>query len=101
MVFKTTFGQSQRWSLIRDTLGVENEETNNLNLANKAFNRQNVFILGGLNSGISLYFPFLNQLNMKFTLLLNINIPTISTFYPQNRAEHEIFSASKKTILAG
>ena len=56
MVLKTTFGQSQRWSLIRDTLGVENEEKNNLNFANKVFNRQDGFILGGLNSGIPLYF---------------------------------------------
>ena len=55
MVLKTTFGQFQRWSLIRDTLGVENEEKNNLNLANKVFNRQNVLILGGLKGGISLY----------------------------------------------
>ena len=29
VVFKTTFGQSQGWSLIRGTLGVENEENNN------------------------------------------------------------------------
>ena len=28
---------------------------NNLNLANKVFNELNVLILGGLNSGISLY----------------------------------------------
>ena len=55
MVLKTTFGQSQRWSLIRGTLGVENEEKNNLNFQNKVFNRYNVLILGGLNSGISLY----------------------------------------------
>ena len=54
MILKTTFGQSQRWSLIRCTLGVENEKKNNLNFANKVFNRQNVLILGGLNSGISL-----------------------------------------------
>ena len=57
MVFKTTFGQTQRWSLIRDTLGVENEEKNNLNFANKVLRRYNVLILGGLNSGISLYLP--------------------------------------------
>ena len=38
VVLKTTFGQSQRWSLIRDTPCVENEETSNLNLANKVFN---------------------------------------------------------------
>ena len=38
VVLKTTFRQSQRGSLIRATLGVENEETNNLNLANKVFN---------------------------------------------------------------
>ena len=56
MVLKTTFGQSQTWSLIRDTLGEENEERNNLNLANKVFNWQNVLILGGRNSGISLYY---------------------------------------------
>ena len=55
MVFKTTFGQSQGWSLIRGTLGVENEENNNLNFANEVFNRQDVLILGGRNSGISLY----------------------------------------------
>ena len=52
VVFKTTFGQSQGWSLIRGTLGVEN---NNLNFANKVFNRQDVLILGGRISGISLY----------------------------------------------
>ena len=54
MVIKTTFGQSQRWSLFRGTLGVETEEKNNLNFANMVFNRNDVFILGGLNSGISL-----------------------------------------------
>ena len=57
VVFKTTFGQSQRWCLIRGTLGVENEKKNNLNFANKVFNGQDVLILGGLNSRISLYFP--------------------------------------------
>ena len=51
MVLKTTFGQSQRRSLIRSTVGVENEEKNNLNFANKVFNRSDVLILGGLNSG--------------------------------------------------
>ena len=55
MVLKTTFGLSQRWFLIRGTLGVENEEKKNLNFSNKVFNRQDVLILGGLNSGISLY----------------------------------------------
>ena len=54
VVLKTTFGQSQRWSLIRGTLDVENEEKNKLNFANKVFNRQDVLILGDLNSGISL-----------------------------------------------
>ena len=54
MVLKTTFGQSQRWSLIRGAQGVENEEKNNINCANKVFNRQDVLILGGLNSEISL-----------------------------------------------
>ena len=58
MVFKTTFGQSQRRSLIRGTLGVENEEKNNLNFANKVFNRQDVLILGGRNSRISLYITY-------------------------------------------
>ena len=59
MVFKTTFGQSQRRSLIRGTLGVENDERNNINFANKFFfYRQDVLILGGLNSGISLYTKF-------------------------------------------
>ena len=38
MVLKTTFGQSQSWSLIRETLGEENEENDNLNFANKVFN---------------------------------------------------------------
>ena len=33
------------WSLIRGTLGVENEEKNNLNFANKVFNRKDVLIL--------------------------------------------------------
>ena len=37
--FQTTFGQSQRWSLIRGTLGVGNEEKNNLHLAYMVFNR--------------------------------------------------------------
>ena len=57
LVFKTTFGQPQRWSLIRGKLGqgVENEEKIQSNFANKVFNRQDVLILGGLNSGISLF----------------------------------------------
>ena len=50
-----TFEQSQRWSLIRCTLGVENEGKGYLKFANKVFNRQDVLIVGGLNSGISLY----------------------------------------------
>ena len=62
MVLKTTFGQSQRWSLIRGTLGVEDEEKNILNFANKVFNRKSVLNLGGLNSGISLY-SIINQGN--------------------------------------
>ena len=33
------FWQSQRWSLIRGTIGVENEEKSNLNFANKVLNR--------------------------------------------------------------
>ena len=37
-ILRPPFGQSQRWSLIRDTLGVENEEKNYLNFANKVFN---------------------------------------------------------------
>ena len=55
MVLKTTFGQSQRWSLIKGTMGVENEEKNNLNFVNEVFDRTDVLILDGLNSGISLY----------------------------------------------
>ena len=55
MVLKITFGQSQRWSLLRGTMGVENEEKNNLNFVNEVFNRSDVLILGGLNSRISLY----------------------------------------------
>ena len=53
MVLRTTVGRSHRWSLIRCTLGVENEGKDNF--ANKFLNRQDVLILGGLNSGISLY----------------------------------------------
>ena len=49
MVLKTTFGQSQRWSPIRGTLGVLNEENTNLNLTNMVF-----------NSGISLYHKLWN-----------------------------------------
>ena len=55
MVLKTTFGQSQGWSLIRGTLCVENGEKNNFNFRNKVFNEQDILILGGLNSGILLY----------------------------------------------
>ena len=40
---------------------MENEEKNKLNFANKVFNRENVLILGGLNSGISLNFVELIQ----------------------------------------
>ena len=40
---------------MRGPLDVENEDKNNLNFANKVFNRQEVLILGVLNSGISLY----------------------------------------------
>ena len=65
MVLKTTFGQSQRWSLIRCTLGVENEEKNSLKIANKIFNRQGFSILGGLNSGISLYLHIADNLTHK------------------------------------
>ena len=61
VVLKTTFGQSQKWSLIRGTFGVENEEKNNLNFATKVFIRSDVFILGGLNSGISLYLFVINE----------------------------------------
>ena len=67
MVLKTTFGHSQRWSLIRGTLGVENEEKNKSNFANKVFNRENVLILGGLNSGISLYIMY--SVNLLFAFL--------------------------------
>ena len=38
VVLKTTFGQSQRWSLINGTQVEENEEKNYLNFANKVFN---------------------------------------------------------------
>ena len=55
MVLKTTFGQSQRWSLNRGILCVENEEKNNFNFLNKVLNGHDVLIVGGLNSGISLY----------------------------------------------
>ena len=59
MVLKTTIGQSQRWSLIRGTLCVENEEKNNF--TNKVFNGKDVLILGGFNSGISLYLLTQNE----------------------------------------
>ena len=36
---QTTFGQTQRCSLIRSTLVVENAEKNSLNFANKVFDR--------------------------------------------------------------
>ena len=69
MVLKTTFGQSQRWSLIRDILGVENEEKNNLNFANKVFNKSDVLILGGLNSRIPLYIWYKNvQILEKYAI---------------------------------
>ena len=55
VVLKTTFGQSQRWSLIKGKLCIEYERKNNFNFTNKVFNGQDVLILGGLNSGISLY----------------------------------------------
>ena len=55
-ILRPPLGQSQRWSLIRGTLGVENEEKNNLNFAIKVFNRLDVIILDGPKSGISLYF---------------------------------------------
>ena len=38
MVLKTTFGQSQRGSVIGGTLSVVNKEKNNLNFANNVFN---------------------------------------------------------------
>ena len=61
MVLTTHFGQSQRWSLIRGTLRVGNEEKNNLNFVNEVLNRSDVLILGGLNSGISLYIGTLSS----------------------------------------
>ena len=39
MKFKMKSRDKKRWSLIRDTLGVENEEKNNLSFANKVFDR--------------------------------------------------------------
>ena len=50
---------------MRGALDVENEEKNNLNLANKVFNRQDVLILGGPNSGISLYKENITDYQMK------------------------------------
>ena len=70
MVLKTTLGQSQRWSLIRVTLGVENEEKNKSNFAYKVFNRQDVLNLGGLNGGISLYLTLFVPANMEHSCLL-------------------------------
>ena len=37
-LLRPPLGLSQRWSLIRGTLGVEIEEKNNSNFANKVFN---------------------------------------------------------------
>ena len=59
MVLKTTFGQSQRWSLISGTKCVENVDKKNFNFTKKVFNGHDVSTLGGLNSGISLYLCFL------------------------------------------
>ena len=93
MVLKTTFGQSKRWSLIRGTLGIQNEENNNLNLANKVLNREYVLILGGLNSGISLYKLILivyvkigcryslNRLNETVLMRTQIQIRKISQIF--------------------
>ena len=67
VVLKTTFGQSQRWSLIKFKLCVEYEEKNNF----KVFNGQDVLILGGLNSGISLYFG-------KWLILLKLQLPVFA-----------------------
>ena len=36
-------------------MGVEKEEKNNLNFVNEVFNRSDVIMLDGFNSGISLY----------------------------------------------
>ena len=64
MVLKTTFGQSQMWLLIRSTLGVENEDKNSLNFANKVF-CIDVLILSGGNRGISLYSVFRPRYTFK------------------------------------
>ena len=50
MVLKTTFGQSQRWSLTRYTLGVENEGKNNLNFANNNSTADNFIPSGHVTS---------------------------------------------------
>ena len=56
------------WSLIRGALCVENEEKNNFNFTNEVFNGQDVLILGGLNSGISLYLvDFLSSFSREIT----------------------------------
>ena len=80
MVLQTTFEQSQKWSLIRCTLGVENEEKNSLNFQNKAFNGENILTLGDLNSGISLYFEH------KAQLLMAYNRSLFSVFHETNRS---------------
>ena len=59
-------------SEIRGTLKVKNEEKNNLNLANKVLNRQDVLILGGLNSGISLYNVFNGVNNLHCLNVLDL-----------------------------
>ena len=91
VVLKTTFGQSQRWSLISCTLGVENEGKDNLNFANKDFNRQNILILGGLNSGITLY---LCNIMLSFMPLIMAFLQIkICEFFSHLFSEHRFWSA--------
>ena len=73
MVLKTTFGQSQRWSLIRGKLGVENEENNNFKFTNKVFNGKDVLILGGLNPLLILCYSDINEL-VYYKLLYTIKM---------------------------
>ena len=91
VVLKTTFAQSQRLSLIRGALGVENEEKNNLNFANKVFNRQDVLILGGLNSEISLYTEYLSKFqNYVLIFICNYLVPMVCYFGAVNFREYKL-----------
>ena len=61
MVFKTTFEQSQRWSLSRRHSVQKTHRKNDCHFLNMLFKGELVLILGGLNSGILLYIKCLQN----------------------------------------